>query len=359
MSVRRHPSIPGAWVVDIYPHGRQGKRERIVHPGPEAAARQYELELRRQYRGTSIIIAPKLVDALPDFLDYYRNNRAPRSFGDLQDALKRLLPHFGNKLFTQLTPALVEQYKAARLATVWKGKPITRRTINRELSYLSALCTWAAETGWCNPLPFKIRKFPKVVAKKPIIPSRHDIEALVSAADPAFLPVLLLLYDAGLRKTEALRLRAEDVHLGQGYLRIFGKGGKEAHVPITTDRLRAALSAQMAGVGEGWLFANPKTGQPLQDIRKALARTAAAAGITGKLYPHLLRHSFGTHALSAGLNLRAIQGIMRHADSKTTELYTHLLGDYLRAEADKFRDYISPPKPPQEPETKKKKKPST
>jgi integrase/recombinase XerD len=143
-----------------------------------------------------------------------------------------------------------------------------------------------------------------------------------------------------MRRSEALTLKAEAISLKTNLILFTGKGNKERIIPIVTNRLREELERALEKVKRGYLFVNPKTSKPYYGIRKALIRAAEKAGIEKRVYHHLLRHSFGTHALAAGLNLRAIQGVLGHSTSKTTEIYTHLLGDYLSDEAKKFNLFI-------------------
>ncbi|UTG93164.1 tyrosine-type recombinase/integrase [Geobacter sulfurreducens] len=334
MSVREHPTKANIWIIDYYPQGRKGKRVRVHFVGNEAEARALELEIRRQHVN-SIPINPKIVDAIPDWLQEMANNYQPTTLRDAKTCLKHLVPFFGHLFFNRLTPGLIEKFKSHRLAT-----GVSKRTINKELTYFSSLINWAVDNGYAEPLPFKIKKFPKVKAPKPIIPHPDEIEAIIDHIEPKYRPVLLLLYDGGMRRSEALKLKAESINLKTNLILFTGKGNKERIIPITTNRLREELEKVLEKTKQGYLFVNPKTGKPYDGIRKALIRAAEKAGVERRVYHHLLRHSFGTHALAAGLNLRAIQGVMGHSTSKTTEIYTHLLGDYLAEESKKFDAFI-------------------
>lgn len=334
MSVRKHPSKPNTWIIDYYPVGRKGKRERIQFVGNEAEARALELEIRRQHVN-STPLNPKIVDAIPDWLQEVENNYQLTTLRDAKNCLKHLVPFFGHMFFNRLTPAIIEKYKSQRLATTVK-----RRTVNKELSYLSSLINWAVDNGYAEPLPFKIKKFPKVKSPKPSLPHPDEIEAMIEHIEPQYRPILLLLYDGGMRRSEALTLKAEAVNLKTGLIQFVGKGGKERIIPIATERLKEELTALLKRIRRGYLFVNPKTGKPYDSIRKALLRAAEKAGVEKRVYHHLLRHSFGTYALEAGMNLRAIQGMLGHSTIKTTEIYTQLLSDHLASESKKFGAFI-------------------
>lgn len=346
---RKGNIIPGKFVVDYYPHGQKGKKIITVIWGNEADARVYEMEVRRLHN-PSISISPKVADAVADWLDWYKINRSENTHGDVTKVLKHLLPFFGNLKFSYITPSLIEQYKAKRLSekimTGGKARKegattTKRRTINKELNYLSGLLKYASKHNYCHPLPFKIETFEKVRPPKPVIPTAKEMQALLDSIDPEYYLVALLMYDAGLRRSEALSVKAEDIFHENGFFRVIGKGNKERFIPITTARLKTALVKACKKTGTGYLSVNPETGKPWHSIRKALTRAAKKAGISQKVYHHLLRHSFGTHGLAAGINMRALQGIMGHEDIKTTEIYTHLLGDFLGSEGAKFDNYIS------------------
>lgn len=361
---------PRKWQIDYYPEGRKGKRERLYFIGTEAEALKHEMDLRRTAPSRATVNAP-IRELLPRFYEYYENEKAEGTVVDARFAWKRLAPVFASLPICRLTPALIETYKKARLVD-----GVKKRTINRELTYLQAVITWAEESGHCNPLDFKIRKFPKKDTEAPIpeIPPPDKIQELLEAALPGRQLIFLLMYDNGLRKSEALQVKKSDVNFSARLLRVKGKGGKEALIPITTERLLEELAARISeidqelarakgelsllrGLGKdperaaklkteieareaGYLFLNLRTGKPYKDIRKSLATAARRGGVDTHLTPHTLRHSFGTHAMNSGVSQKAIQGILRHADLETTDIYTHLSGDFLRGEAAKFAGYI-------------------
>lgn len=137
-------------------------------------------------------------------------------------------------------------------------------------------------------------------------------------------------------------MKEENVQLRNGVLLVKGKGEKERTVPIATDHLNKELQKAVRRAVAGPLFVNRDTGKPYTPtaIRKALNRAAVKAKLNMRIYPHLLRHSYGTHALVAGMGLRTVQEVMGHSSSKTTEGYTHLAGEFLKEETKKFSYYI-------------------
>jgi integrase/recombinase XerD len=154
-----------------------------------------------------------------------------------------------------------------------------------------------------------------------------------------------LLYATGLRVTELLSLKPADVNLDAGYLTCIGKGDKQRIVPLG----HAAADWVRRYIAEGrpkllktrktpWLFVNAKGGTRLSRVGfwKVLKAYGVKAGVSRDLSPHVLRHSFATHLLDRGADLRAIQMMLGHADLSTTQIYTHVLEARLRAVYDRF-----------------------
>jgi integrase/recombinase XerD len=150
--------------------------------------------------------------------------------------------------------------------------------------------------------------------------------------------MLELAYGAGLRVSEWISLPVRDVSLEEGLLRVFGKGSKERLVPIGR-RAIAAVAIYLRelrpklekGGGKGVLFLNAR-GAPLSRMGawNILRHHVTQAGLTKHVSPHTLRHSFATHLLEGGADLRAVQEMLGHADISTTQIYTHVDREYLR-----------------------------
>ena len=188
----------------------------------------------------------------------------------------------------------------------------------------------------------------------PALPKYLDLEEvdrLLAQPDPSTprgtrdKALIELLYATGLRVTELLSLKAGDISLDAGYLTCIGKGDKQRIVPIghaAADWVRRYMAearpALLKGRKSNWLFVNAKGGTQLSRVGfwKVLKEYGVKAGISRGLSPHVLRHSFATHLLDRGADLRAIQMMLGHADLSTTQIYTHVLEARLRAVYDKF-----------------------
>lgn len=179
---------------------------------------------------------------------------------------------------------------------------------------------------------------PKRWRNIPHVAHVHQVEAMIDACDPTDAmhlrdrALLELLYATGMRVSEVVDLSLDRVNLKLGYARCIGKGRKERIVPIGSRAidavglylrdLRPALANQLSGNA---LFLS-RTGRPLDrtNIWRIVRWWAQAAGIAGKLSPHTLRHSFATHLLAGGADLRVVQELLGHASLTTTQIYTHV-----------------------------------
>jgi integrase/recombinase XerD len=174
--------------------------------------------------------------------------------------------------------------------------------------------------------------------------AQPDVETPRGLRDKALIE---LLYATGLRVSELISLRVGNLHLDEGYLTCVGKGDKERLVPIGHEAAqwvqryladaRPTLLRKTSKAAT-WLFVNARDGGRLSRVGfwKVLKEYGVKAGIGGELSPHVLRHSFATHLLERGADLRAIQVMLGHADLSTTQIYTHVLDARLRAVYDRF-----------------------
>jgi integrase/recombinase XerD len=170
--------------------------------------------------------------------------------------------------------------------------------------------------------------------------AQPDVSTPRGLRDKALISVL---YATGLRVTELISLKGSNLHLDEGYLTCIGKGDKERIVPIgqeATDWVRRYLAEgrpRLAARSSPWLFVNARGG-PLSRVGfwKLLKEYGLKAGLPRNISPHVLRHSFATHLLDRGADLRAIQMMLGHADLSTTQIYTHVLEARLRSVYDRF-----------------------
>ncbi|SES81871.1 tyrosine recombinase XerD subunit [Oceanobacillus limi] len=191
---------------------------------------------------------------------------------------------------------------------------------------------------------------PKIKRKLPDILSMGDVDNLlnIDASSPLKVrnkAMLELLYATGLRVSELINLKTSDLHLTMGFVRCFGKGSKERIVPLGNAAHQAVETYINSGrrtllknkKDEHFLFLN-QHGKPLtrQGFWKILKAIAKDANIKKEITPHTLRHSFATHLLENGADLRAVQEMLGHADISTTQIYTHVTKARLK---DMYKTY--------------------
>jgi integrase/recombinase XerD len=185
---------------------------------------------------------------------------------------------------------------------------------------------------------------PRKSQKLPNVLGRAEVQRLLEqpkGTEPIALrdrALLELMYACGLRASEAISLEPGQLDLHDGVVRVIGKGSKERIVPVGREAvkaveayLRRGRSALVGTREERRLFVNFRGGAlTRQGLYKVIDRHARTAGLAGKMSPHTLRHSFATHLLAGGCDLRSVQEMLGHADVSTTQLYTHLSSEHLK-----------------------------
>jgi integrase/recombinase XerD len=191
---------------------------------------------------------------------------------------------------------------------------------------------------------------PKLPQRLPEVLTVHEVEKLLSQPDASThqgqrdKTMLELLYATGLRVSELVGLRVSNINLEAGYVRTLGKGSKERMIPMgekALESLRLYLTDGRIGLlkkrSSPYLFINSR-GKPLtrQGFWKIIKRYRTMAGIKKDITPHSLRHSFATHLLEGGADLRSVQIMLGHADISTTQVYTHITRDRLKQIHEKY-----------------------
>ena len=223
-------------------------------------------------------------------------------------------------------------------------------SIRRNVSALRTYFKFLLGEGHLTRDPSERLESPKRWRTLPEVLSVAEIERLLASPtldDPLVFrdrAMLEVAYGAGLRVSEWISIGVRDVMFDEGLVRVFGKGSKERLVPIGR-RAIAALASYVRelrprleqGNGRGVLFLNAR-GEPLTRMGawKILKKYVDRAGIEKHVSPHTLRHSFATHLLEGGADLRAVQEMLGHVDISTTQIYTHVDREYLRSVHRKF-----------------------
>jgi len=215
----------------------------------------------------------------------------------------------------------------------------TSRTVARHISSIRSFHQFLLREKRTETDPTVHLEMPTIEQKLPNILSIEEIEDLLAAPNRSKpqgirdVAMLELLYGSGMRISELIALDLADIHLTMGFVRVFGKGGKERIIPLGKSAL-AALQVYLDGARGTLQGKYPKTdaffinqrGKRLtrQGCWKLMKEHALKAGIQHELTPHTLRHSFATHLVENGADLRAVQEMLGHADISTTQIYTHI-----------------------------------
>ncbi|MDB4979809.1 MAG: site-specific tyrosine recombinase XerD [Myxococcales bacterium] len=293
--------------------------------------------------------------------------------GALDEQIQQFLDHV--RVERELTPATVEAYgrDLSLFARFAMGRQVTSgpavraidvldylaylterklaaRSQARRLVALRQLFKFLKAERICEVDPTEDIDLPRYGRKLPEFLTVEEVDRLLAAPDRRTprgardAAMLETLYATGLRVSELVKLRLRDVNFDAGYLMAFGKGRKERLVPVG----ESALSSMRSYIdGARNVFSGPRAldalflthhGGPMtrQGFWKLLGRYAVVAAIRKNISPHKLRHSFATHLVERGADLRAVQAMLDHADIGTTEIYTHLSRGHLRALYDRF-----------------------
>lgn len=224
---------------------------------------------------------------------------------------------------------------------------LSPRSMARAVSGIRSFFRFLQLEGRISSNPALLLELPRSGLHLPEVLAVEEIDAMIAAIDPSAREavrdraLIETLYGCGLRVSELINLRIDALFLADGYLSVTGKGRKQRLVPIgeiTSDALVDWLDERATGKiapgEENSVFLAPRTGRRITRIRvfDIVKNLASRAGITREVSPHTLRHSFASHLLEGGANLRAIQEMLGHEDIATTQIYIHMDRHRLREE---------------------------
>ena len=220
-------------------------------------------------------------------------------------------------------------------------------TIARRISAVGQFFSYQVDRGVIGDNPFKGYSAPKIARYHPECLTPEEIGRLLGAVDSSTargrrdLAVIELLYGCGLRLSELINLQRSDLEFEAGFVRVRGKGGRQRLVPLgrfAAEALKAHLEGLSNGDSQPDLVFHNRYGKAFSRVAlwKAVKRLVTLAGITKPVSPHTLRHSFATHLLVGGADLRVVQEMLGHADISTTQIYTSIDRDYLVTEHAKY-----------------------
>jgi integrase/recombinase XerD len=229
-------------------------------------------------------------------------------------------------------------------------KALSIRSCARNLSALKMFFRFLVSEGKIEGSPARLLGTPKLPRKLPAVLTRDEVDMLLSQPDPSNQrgqrdkAMLELLYATGLRVSELVGLQISNINLEAGFVRMVGKGSKERMVPMGTKALEVikgylseARGKLLKSKSSSYLFLNSRgAGLTRQGFWKIIKKYGKKAGIRKEITPHKLRHSFASHLLEGGADLRSVQVMLGHADISTTQIYTHITRERLKQIHEKY-----------------------
>ncbi len=284
-----------------------------------------------------------LLEQFQDYLVFERNlatNTVDSYLSDVACFAGQMLEE-GVKAARAVERAQVESYLNRMAALGLAASSLARR-----LSSLRIYFRYLAGEKLADTDPTEGVELPRLSRRLPQVLSLEEVEAMLAAVDPGpkggmrDRALLELMYGTGMRVSEVANLREVDLKFERRYVLVFGKGSKERAVPLGGPAERALHEylelerplLDKSGKGKGKVFLNLRGGAPLtrMGIWKILRKYALKIGLEHKVHPHVLRHSFATHLVERGADLRSVQEMLGHVDIATTRIYSHLSGETLR-----------------------------
>lgn len=258
---------------------------------------------------------------------------------------RRLCAFLKSEAITDPADVSVDVLQSFMASLVDSG--LSPRSMARMVSGIRSFFRFMQLEGRISSNPALLLELPRLGLHLPEVLALEEVDAMISAIDPSAREavrdraLMETLYGCGLRVSELINLRLDCLFLSDGYLTVTGKGRKQRLVPlgeVTADALTDWLDERAGGKimsgEENYVFLAPRTGRRITRIRVFnIVRTLASrAGIEREVSPHTLRHSFASHLLEGGANLRAIQEMLGHEDLSTTQVYIHMDRHRLREE---------------------------
>lgn len=256
-----------------------------------------------------------------------------------------------NTHFSKITPLKVKLEHLKSFIAWLNEKEISPRTQARTISGIKSFYKYLMVEDKITTDPTSLLESPKIGRKLPDVLSIEEIDYLIDSVDLSKVEgqrnkaMIETLYSCGLRVSELVNLKITNLYLEQGYIRVEGKGNKERLVPVSgkaVEEIETYLAnyrkkLNVSKDSENVLFLN-RRGKKLSRVMvfTIIKGLAEKAGIKKSISPHTFRHSFATHLINGGADLRAVQEMLGHESILTTEIYTHLDREYLKSTVQQF-----------------------
>lgn len=249
--------------------------------------------------------------------------------------------HYVLRTFTatpeEVTPEIISKY----MGRLYDEKGISGKSQARKLSGIKSFYNYLLINDKIDQLPTDNVDAPRLERELPDVLTVAEVDAIISTFDMTTVKgcrdnaIVEVLYSTGLRVSELITLRIDNLFFGEGYIRVIGKGDKQRIVPVGSaarDKIQLYMELRRPKrPSEAILFLNNR-GEPLTRVMvfTIIKNAAKLAGIDKNISPHTLRHSYATHLLEGGANIRQVQELLGHESISTTEVYTHISRKHLR-----------------------------
>ena len=283
-------------------------------------------------------ISPEFRKGIQKFLDYLRAERhgSAHTLRAYRNELQRFAIYLGPEIrWKDIDHVFIRGFLGQL-----HSEGLSKVSVARALAAIRSLYKWLAREGMVQQNPAKLVATPKLPKKLPRVPTMEEMNGLLNSELPehASFPerdraIFELLYGCGLRNSELVGIELADIDEGNGVILIRGKGKKQRYVPLegaAADALKAYRPERqkllnIAGKNTRRLFINQRGGAlTTRSVARIVKQIAVAKGLPPDIHPHTLRHAFGTHMLTEGADLRAIQELLGHERLSTTQKYTQL-----------------------------------
>lgn len=239
----------------------------------------------------------------------------------------------------------VESEIVLKYFSMLKSLELSNRTIARNFSALKGFFKYLNANEYITINPLAKFKPPKIEKKLPVVLSQRDIEKILQAPNETTVlglrdkAMFEFAYAAGTRVSELINIQKTDLFFSEGIIRVFGKGSKERFIPIGSHAIhwteeylvKSRLVLVKQNKSGNYLFLNNRGGKLTRmGFWKIFKKYIEEAGIKKSVHPHSIRHSFATHLLEGGADLRSVQELLGHSDISTTQIYTHIDREFLK-----------------------------
>ena len=236
-----------------------------------------------------------------------------------------------------VTPEIISKY----MGRLYGEKGLSGKSQARKLSGIKSFYNYLLINEKIDQLPTDSVEMPRQERTLPDVLTVAEVDAIISTFDMTTVKgcrdnaIVEVLYSTGLRVSELITLRIDNLFFGEGYIRVIGKGDKQRIVPVGSaarDKIQLYMELRRPKrPSEATLFLNNR-GEPLTRVMvfTIIKQAAMLAGIDKSISPHTLRHSYATHLLEGGANIRQVQELLGHESIATTEVYTHVNRKHLR-----------------------------